>query len=136
MSTVACFAFNPGPAHWEAVKRTFRSLASPRDLWPLYGEARRALLGYTDADSGMAEDRRAISGHAFLTDGGPVSWSSKGRKTASLPTTESEHVAAMYGRKKALWLRSLLSEKLGEDFRAFTYGSAGAIVHFESSFHG
>ena len=113
VSTVARFAPNPGPAHWEAVKRIFRYLAGTRDLWLSYGETRRALTGYTDADGSMAEDRRAISGYAFLVDGGAVSWSSKRQEIISLSTMESEYVAATHGMKEALWLRSLLSEAFG-----------------------
>jgi len=56
VSTVACFSTNPGPAHWEAVKRIFRYLTGTRDLWLSYGEQEHALLGYTDADGSMAED--------------------------------------------------------------------------------
>ena len=110
VATVARFAANPGPAHWEAVKRIFRYLAGTRDLWLSYGESKRALEGYADADGSMAEDRRAITGYAFLIDGGAVSWSSKRQEIVSLSTTESEYVAATHGGKEALWLRSLISE--------------------------
>jgi hypothetical protein len=113
VSTMARFASNPGPAHWEAIKRIFRYLAGTCDLWLSYGEARRTLVGYTDADGSMAEDRRAISGYAFLIDGGAVSWSSKRQEIVSLSTTESEYVAATHGLKEAMWLRSLLSEVFG-----------------------
>ncbi len=110
VSTVARFGTNPGPAHWEAVKRIFCYLTGTRDLWLLYGEQKCALLGYTDADGSMAEDQRAVSGYAFLIDGGAVSWSSKWQELVSLLTTESEYVAATHGTKEALWLHSLLSE--------------------------
>ena len=110
VSTVARFAANPGIAHWEAVKRIYRYLAGTRDLWLTYGETRRVLEGYADADGSMTEDRRAITGYAFLIDGGAVSWSSKRQEIVSLSTTESEYVAATHGMKEAIWLRSLLSE--------------------------
>ena len=61
----------------------------------------------------MAEDHRAISGYAFLVDGGAVLWSSKQQEIISLSTTESEYVAATHGMKEALWLHSLLSEVFG-----------------------
>jgi hypothetical protein len=56
----------------------------------------------------MTEDRRAVSGYAFLIDGGAVSWSSKKQELVSLSTTKSEYVTATYSMKEALWLRSLL----------------------------
>ena len=77
VATVAHFANNPGPAHWEAVKRIFRYLSGTRDLWLTYGEESSPLAGYADANGSMAKDRRAISGYVFLIDGGAVSWSSK-----------------------------------------------------------
>jgi transposase InsO family protein len=113
VATVARFAANPGPVHWEAVKRIYRYLAGTRELWLTYGEMQRALEGYTDADGSMAEDRRAITGYAFLIDGGAVSWSSKRQEIISLSTTESEYVAATHGMKEALWLRTLLSDIFG-----------------------
>ena len=113
VATVARFATKPGPAHWEAVKRIYRYLAGTHDLWLSYGETKRTLEGYADADGSMSEDRRAISGYAFLIDGGAVSWSSKRQEIVSLSTTESEYVAATHGMKEALWLRSLLSEVFG-----------------------
>jgi hypothetical protein len=110
VSTVARFSANPGPAHWDAVKRVFRYLAGTRDLWLSYGETKCALEGFADADGSMTEDRRAVSGYAFLIDGGAVSWSSKKQELVSLSTTESEYVAATHGMKEALWLRSLLGD--------------------------
>ena len=120
VSTMAQFASNPGPAHWDAVKRIFRYLAGTRNLWLSYGETQRVLEGYADADGSMNDDRRAISGYAFLIDGGAVSWSSKRQEIVSLSTTESEYVAATHGMKEALWLRSLLSEVVGPMAKATT----------------
>ena len=113
VATVARFAANPGPAHWEAVKRIYRYLAGTRDLWLSYGETKRTLEGYADADGSMAEDRRAITGYAFLIDGGAISWSSKRQEIVSLSTTKSEYVAVTHRMKEALWLCSLLSEVFG-----------------------
>ena len=110
VSTVSRFSANPGMAHWTAVKRIFRYLAGTRDLWLTYGETRRTLVGYADADGSMTEDCRAITGYAFLIDGGAISWSSKKQEIISLSTTESEYVAATHGMKEALWLRNLLAE--------------------------
>ena len=113
VSTVACFASKPGPAHWEAAKQIFHYLAGSCDLWLLYGEIKRALIGYTDTDSSMAKDCHVISGYTFFVDGGAVSWSFRQQKIISLSTTESEYVAATHGMKEALWLCSLLSEVFG-----------------------
>jgi hypothetical protein len=55
VTTVACFDANPGPAHWEAIKRIFCYLARTRDLCLTYGETCCILEGYADVDSSMAE---------------------------------------------------------------------------------
>lgn len=67
------FNDNPGRVHWEAVKRVFWYLAGMKNLKLTYGAVSLDLVGYTDADGSMHEDWKAISGHAFLVDGGAVS---------------------------------------------------------------
>jgi len=113
IATVVRFGANPGPMHWEAIKRIFRYLAGTCDLCLSYSKTRCILKGYADADGSMAEDRHTISGYAFLINGGVVSWSSKHQEIVSLSTTESKYVAAMHGMKEGLWLKSLLSEIFG-----------------------
>jgi Reverse transcriptase (RNA-dependent DNA polymerase) len=115
VGVVSRFCSNPGSAHWEAVKRVFKYLKGSSELWLTYGvfEGGERLLGYADADGSMAEDRHAVSGYAFLIDGGAVSWSSKKQDIVSLSTTESEYVAAAHSAKEALWLKSLISQIFG-----------------------
>src|ERR1700735_3486515 len=93
VQTVPRFSTKPGPAHWEAVKQIFRYLKGTSDLWLSYGMKNMKLTGYTDADGSMAEDRHAISGYAFLTHSGAVSWSAKWQEIIALSTTEAEYVA-------------------------------------------
>jgi hypothetical protein len=112
-TTVAKFSSNPGLPHWEAVKRIYRYLNGTRGLWLTYGGEMKALVGYADADGSMAEDRRAVSGYAFLIDGGAVSWGTKKQEVVSLSTTESEYIAATHAAKEALWLRSLITQVFG-----------------------
>ena len=115
------FSINPGRAHWNAVKRVMRYLKGTVDLWLTFGYTTRdtslskshGLIGYADADGSMQEDRRAISGYAFLIDGGAVSWSSKRQEIVVLSTTEAEYVAATHAAKEALWLRTFLKELFG-----------------------
>lgn len=107
---VAHFSDNPGPAHWEAVKRIFCYLKGTRDYWLVYGEKEHSISGYTDADGMSNEDRHAISGYAFLIDGGAVSWSSKRQSIVTLSTAEAEYVAATHAAKEAVWLREFISE--------------------------
>ena len=80
----------------------------------------KALEGYVDADGSMAEDRKAISGYAFLVNGGAVSWSAKQQEIISLSTAESEYVAAVHAAKEVLWLHSLISSLFGIDIPTTT----------------
>jgi hypothetical protein len=77
ITTLSKFVSNPGKDHWNAVKWVFHYLNSTRTLWLTYGGTNQTLVGWADADGSMAEDRHAISGYAFLIDGGAMSWSSK-----------------------------------------------------------
>ena len=110
VSTLSQFLDNPGEAHWEAVKRVFRYLAGTKHLALTYGEERHDLVGYTDADGASQEHRRAISGSAFLIDGGTISWSSRKQELITLSTAEAEYVAATHAAKEGIWLRRLLGE--------------------------
>jgi len=102
VAMVACFAANPGPAHWKAIKQIFHYLSGTHNLWLTYGKASTPLKGYMDADGSMAEDHHTISGYAFLIDGGAILWSLKRQEIVSLSTTKSEYIAAMHGGKEAL----------------------------------
>jgi len=110
VQTVSRFSTKPGSTHWEAVKQIFRYLKGTADLWLTYGISKMDLRGYADADGSMAEDRHAISGYAFMIHASAVSWSAKRQEIITLSTTEAEYVAITHAAKKALWLRSLLSQ--------------------------
>ncbi len=87
-------------------------MAGTRDLALTYGGEWHDLLGYTDADGTSEEHRHAISGYAFLFDGGAISWLSRKQEIVTLSTAEAEYVAATHMAKEAIWLRRLLSELL------------------------
>jgi hypothetical protein len=110
VQTVSRFSKNPGPVHWEAVKRIFRYLKGSMEWWLTFGRSRMDLTGFMDADGSMAEDRHAISGYAFLIHGGAVSWSAKRQEIVALSTTEAEYVAITHAAKEAIWLRSFISQ--------------------------
>lgn len=110
VSTVAQFGANPGMAHWDAVKRIYRYLVGTKKLALTFGSCRQGLEGFSDADGASQEHRHAVSGYAFLLDGGAVSWGSKKQELVTLSTTEAEYVAATHAAKEAIWLRRFVSE--------------------------
>lgn len=98
------FSKDSGEAHWEAVKWVFQYLKGTKDLWLTYGGIGEKLVGFTNADGNIAEDRCATSGYAFIINGGAISWSTKHQEIVTLSTTESEYVSATHATKEALWL--------------------------------
>ena len=114
------FLEKPGQAHWEASRCVFRYLKGTLDWKLTYGEREEPLTGWVDADGSQEEDRRAITGYAFLIDGGAVSWNSKQQELIVLSTTEGKYVATTHAAKEALWLRSLISEVFGDNLDSTT----------------
>jgi hypothetical protein len=120
------------------VRRIYRYLLGTTGLKLTYGESEKVLTGYADADGSMGEDRRAVSGYAFLIDGGAVSWSSKRQEIVSLSTTESEYVAATHATKEALWLRSFIGqifEPLVEPITLFSDNQSAIALAKDHQYH-
>jgi hypothetical protein len=92
------------------VEHIFAYLNFTKNWWLVLGGQPNKVVGYTDADGMSNEDRHAISGYAFLIDGGAVSWSSKRQELVTLSTTEAEYVAATHAAKEAIWLRAFISQ--------------------------
>jgi hypothetical protein len=78
-----------------------------------YGNEHHNLIGFTDADGASQEHRHAISGFAFLFDGGAVSWGSRKQELVTLSTAEAEYVAATHAAKECIWLRRLITSLFG-----------------------
>ena len=110
------------------MKHIFCYLKGTRNLWLSYSNTVKELEDYADADGSMAEDRKAISGYAFLILGGAISWSVKRQEIISLSTTESKYVAAVYTAKEAMWLRSLIFQLFGIHLEATTIFSDNQSV--------
>ena len=109
-SFISQFNANPGWEHWEAVKRIYRYLVGTKSLALTFGTRASGLVGYVDADGATQEHRRAITGFAFLINGGAILWGSKKQELVTLSTAESEYVTATHAAKEALWLRRLIGE--------------------------
>jgi hypothetical protein len=124
------FIQNPGPAHWEGVKRIINYLGSTTDMWLTFGGEKGTVEGFCDADWGSQKHRHSISGFSFHYGAGAVSWSSKKQSIVSLSSTEAEYVAQTHAAKEAIWLRSFVSEIRGENEKPLTIScdNQGAIA--------
>lgn len=69
-----------------------------------YRGGKLGLKGFMDADRASQEHFHAISGYAFLIDGGAVSWSFKKQELITLSMAEAKYVATMHAAKEAIWL--------------------------------
>ena len=98
-SLLAQFMENPGRTHWEVVKCVFQYLLGTKDWKLIYRKTDNGLEGFMNADRSFQEHCHAISGYAFLMNGGAISWSSKKQSLVTLSTAESEYVAAMLPKK-------------------------------------
>jgi hypothetical protein len=92
------------------VKHIFHYLAGMKDLQLTYGGKQHDLIRYTNVDGALQPHRHAISGHAFLIDGGAISWSSRKQELVMLSTAKAEYIAAMHAAKEAIWLHRLIGE--------------------------
>ena len=112
VSSLAQHTTNPGPEHWDALKRVFLYLRSTIEYCITFGgENNGKLAGYTDAS--FAEDsatRRSTGTYIFTLNRGPISWTSKRQLTVALSTTEAEYMAMCQAAREAIWLRQLLTE--------------------------
>ena len=109
-SFVSQFNANPGWEHWEAVKQIYHYLVGMKSLVLTFGTQASGLVGYIDADSATQEHCRAITGFAFLINGGAILWGSKKQELVTLSTAKSEYVTATHATKEAHWLCRLIGE--------------------------
>jgi Reverse transcriptase (RNA-dependent DNA polymerase) len=125
------FAQNPTPIHEAGVQRVLRYLHGTNARGITYTgttpvSEEPQLTGYCDSDwAADRDDRKSITGYAFLLSGGAISWSSKKQKTPSLSSVEAEYMAAAAAAKEALWWRTQL--------RGLGYDTAHATTLYSDS---
>lgn len=111
VSVVNRYASNPGPGHWQAVKRIFHYLPGTINLKLTYRGNLQPLTGYADADwAGDRDTRRSTSGFVFNIGSRAISWGSKRQPTLALSTCKAEYMGQTQATKEAIWLKSLLNE--------------------------
>ena len=115
------FIQNPGPAHWEGLKRVINYLGSTKNLWLTFGGKREDMIkGFSDADWAGQKHRHSISGYLFHHGVGAILWSSKKQNIVALSSTESEYIAQTHAAKEGIWLRSFVNEVQGQNQNPLT----------------
>ena len=103
-----------------------------------FGTQVQGLVGYVDADGATQEHQWAITGFAFLIDGGAILWGLKKQELVTLSTAESKYVAATHTAKEALWLRRLIGEMfqpLTEPTTLFGDNQSAIALTCDGSYH-
>jgi hypothetical protein len=108
---VSSYVNNPGPRHWQAVKRILRYVKGTLTLGLVLGGSTNILVGYSDADwAGDLDTRRSRTGYTFYIGVGCISWMSKKQPTVALSTTEAEYMSLSAATAELKWIRALLEE--------------------------
>ena len=105
------FVQNPGPVHWEAVKRVIVYLGTTKNLWLTFGGKSETIVeGYCNADWASQKHRHLILGYSFHFGQGVISWSSKKQNIIALSSTKAEYIAQTHAAKEAMWMKKFLDE--------------------------
>jgi hypothetical protein len=143
VTKLARYRHNLSSKHFTCIKRVYRHLKDTRKLGICYSYSPDALFGFVDADwaGRHAEDCFSTSGFVFKLANGPIGWVSKKQQCVSLPSTESEYVAASLAVQEVVWLQLFIREMgLGDRLlslpTAIYEDNSGAICLAESrDFH-
>jgi hypothetical protein len=85
VGVVSMFMWNPGKAHWEAVKWILRYLRGTTEKCLYFGKGDIKVKSYVDADfAGEVDHRRSTTGYIFTVGTGAVSWMSWIQKIVAL----------------------------------------------------
>ena len=112
------FMQSPTEMHQKIVKQILRYVKGTMHYGLVYcsGGGAERITGYTDSDlAGDLDDRKSTGGMAFYVNECLVTWNSQKQKTVALSSCEAEFIAATAAVCQTLWLRSLLSELVGEE---------------------
>lgn len=135
VSILAQFIQNPGAAHWEALKWV---MVYPKNYWHTFdGWSKMIPEGYCDVDWAGQPNHHWISGYSFYFGQWAVMWSSKKQYVITLSSTEAEYIALAHNTKEAVWLRSFISEIMGEPEKKMRVNcnNQGLIAHHQCTKH-
>lgn len=111
VSRLSLFLSDPRKQHSIAGKRVLRYLKGTSTIGLRFTKGKHKLIGYADADwGGNLDDRKSMSGFAFILSSGVISWQSRKQPVVALSTMEAEYIALTESTREVLHLRSMLKE--------------------------
>jgi hypothetical protein len=108
----AQFGSQPGPKHWQAVKRILRYLRGTTGHGILYVRTTQVIIkALTDSDwAGDLDTRKSTTGCVIYMAGAPIIWVSRLQKSQALSSCEAEFMALADTMTELLWLVQFLLE--------------------------
>jgi len=109
-------------SHWKEAKNILRYLKGTPDMGITYPSKLRlenkgnrgchsVLTGYSDSDyAGDKISRKSTTGHVFLLNDSPVSWTSQKQPVVACSSTEAEYIALASAAREAVWMRRFLAD--------------------------
>jgi hypothetical protein len=116
VNRLASFTANPTMCHWTAAKHVLRYLKGTKNIGITYSKpsedvaTQNQFIGYSGASFANNYDRTSVSGYAFTSAGGVISWGFKKPNTVSLLTTKAEYVCLSDMAQETTWLHNLYAK--------------------------
>ena len=104
LSMVSRYQWNPGKAHWTALKNILKYLRRTKDwVLTLHGSDDLRVTGYGNANFQTDIDNfHSQLGWVFILNGGEITWKSSKQETVADSMCESEYIAASEVAKEAI----------------------------------
>ena len=103
----------PMKSHYGMAKQVLRYLKGTHNRCLKFVKGTQLkLVGYSDSDWAMSDDRRSISGYAFklCDESSLISWKSRKQSIVALSSCEAEYVALATATQEAKFLRQLFAD--------------------------
>ena len=114
---LASFMANSTMCHWTAAKHILRYLKGTKDIGITYSKpesnnvtSQNDFTRYSNASFTNNYDHTSVSGYAFTSAGGAITWGSKKQNVVSLSTTEAGYICLSDAVHEATWLCNLYAE--------------------------
>ena len=112
INTLSRFNTSYKQEHWRAAKRVLRYLKGTMKYKLRFGPEYSDIVGYSDAGFPKTpiDDPRSVSGHLFMSCGGPILWSTHRPATFAISSTEAEYMALMSATREAISIHHFCNE--------------------------
>jgi hypothetical protein len=131
---LARFSKNPSVLHWSFLNHLINYIGGTSDQALFLSPRKEApeISCFVDANWG-GEFQRSTHGLIVFCFGCPVSWVSKRLATVASSTAHAEYMAMGIGVREVLWIRNLLCDVQGQEFKAQLYCDNQSAIKIASN---